>query len=64
MPRRSPHSLRLSTTHIPRLVLVLNALAGSRAGLALGTAMRLQQINPIFSTALTPVIFTGCTYYL
>ena len=56
-------SLRLSTAHIPLLLLVLGAPAGPGAGLALGTAVRPQQINMIFSIVLTPLIFTGCTYY-
>jgi len=42
---------------------VPGALAGSGAGLALGTAVRPQQINLILSIVPTPLIFTGCTYY-
>jgi ABC-2 type transport system permease protein len=45
------------------LVLVLTALAGATLGLTLGTLIRPEQIGLLFALILTPLLFTGCTYY-
>ncbi len=44
-------------------LLVLTALAGACVGLFLGTSIRPEQIGLMFSLILTPLLFTGCTYY-
>jgi ABC-2 type transport system permease protein len=45
------------------LLLVLAALVGACLGLFLGTSIRPEQIGLMFSLILTPLLFTGCTYY-
>jgi ABC-2 type transport system permease protein len=44
-------------------LLVLTALVGACVGLFLGTSIRPEQIGLMFSLILTPLLFTGCTYY-
>jgi len=44
-------------------LLVLTALAGSCLGLALGTLISPDQIGIIFAVVLTPMVFTGCTFF-
>jgi ABC-2 type transport system permease protein len=44
-------------------LLVLASLVGACIGLFLGTSVRPEQIGLMFSLILTPLLFTGCTYY-
>ncbi len=44
-------------------LMVLVALVGASAGLVLGTAAPIQMLPLIFALVLTPLMFTGCTFY-
>jgi ABC-2 type transport system permease protein len=44
-------------------LMVLVALVGASVGLVLGTAAPIQLLPLIFALVLTPLIFTGCTFY-
>ena len=44
-------------------MIVLAAFAGSGIGLVIGTVVKPEQISLMFSLILTPLLFTGCTYY-
>jgi ABC-2 type transport system permease protein len=44
-------------------MIVLAAFAGSGIGLVIGTIVKPEQISLMFSVILTPLLFTGCTYY-
>lgn len=44
-------------------VLLIGALAGAGMGLVLGTAVPPQHISIMFAIVLTPLIFTGATFY-
>jgi ABC-2 type transport system permease protein len=44
-------------------LMVLTALLGAATGLLLGTAVPITKLTLIFSLVITPLIFTGCTYY-
>ncbi len=44
-------------------LLVLVALAGAAVGLLLGTSVPIQLLPLIFGLVLTPLVFTGCTFY-
>jgi ABC-2 type transport system permease protein len=44
-------------------VLLLGAVAGANVGLVLGTAVPPNRINVAFAVVLTPLIFTGATFY-
>jgi ABC-2 type transport system permease protein len=44
-------------------LMVLTAMAGAALGLVLGTSVPLQLLPVLFALVLTPLIFTGCTYY-
>ncbi|MEO7125689.1 MAG: ABC transporter permease [Nakamurella sp.] len=43
--------------------LLVGGFAGSAIGLVLGTLVQPKQINVVFAVALTPLIFTGATFY-
>ena len=45
------------------LMIVLAAFAGSAIGLLIGTLVKPEFISLMFSLILTPLLFTGCTYY-
>lgn len=45
------------------VLLVVGGFAGSSIGLVLGTLVPPNQINVVFAVALTPLIFTGATFY-
>jgi ABC-2 type transport system permease protein len=45
------------------LVLVLAAFVGASLGMWIGTLIRPEQIGLMFALILTPLLFTGCTYY-
>lgn len=44
-------------------LMVLVALVGAAVGLVLGTAVPIQMLPLIFALVLTPLMFTGCTFY-
>ena len=44
-------------------LMVLTALAGAALGLLLGVTVPIQMLPLIFALVLTPLIFTGCTFY-
>jgi ABC-2 type transport system permease protein len=44
-------------------MLLLAALTGACVGLFLGTIIRPEQIALMFALIMTPLLFTGCTYY-
>lgn len=44
-------------------LMVLVALTGAALGLLLGTMLPIQQLALVFALILTPLIFTGCTFY-
>ena len=44
-------------------LMVLTALAGAALGLLLGVSVPIQLLPLIFALVLTPLIFTGCTFY-
>lgn len=60
-----PGGLQVQGAHWPlfSVLLVVGGFAGSAIGLVLGTAVPPNQINVIFAVALTPLIFTGSTFY-
>ena len=45
------------------VLLIVGGLAGSAIGLVLGIIVSPNQINVVFAVALTPLIFTGATFY-
>lgn len=45
------------------LLLIVGGLAGASIGLVLGTSVPARRINMVFALALTPLIFTGATFY-
>ena len=44
-------------------MLVLGALLGAGLGLVLGTLVKPNRINIVFSLVFTPLLFTGCSQY-
>ena len=44
-------------------MIVLAAFAGAGIGLLIGTMVKPEYISLMFSVILTPLLFTGCTYY-
>ncbi|MFL5586691.1 MAG: ABC transporter permease [Ktedonobacteraceae bacterium] len=44
-------------------LMVLVALVGASAGLVLGTAAPIQMLPVIFALVISPLMFTGCTFY-
>jgi len=44
-------------------LLVLTAMLGASLGLLLGTLVPLTRLPLLFSLVVTPLLFTGCTYY-
>ncbi len=59
------NSFQVRTDAIPQLIgtLVLVAMAGATVGLTIGTLVKPEQISLLFALILTPLLFTGCTYY-
>ncbi|MEA2193073.1 MAG: type transport system permease protein [Solirubrobacteraceae bacterium] len=45
------------------LLLLVGPLAGASVGLLLGTAVAPQKISTMFAVTLTPLLFTGATFY-
>ena len=60
-----PGGIDLGQTSWPALLLVFAAgsVAGAAVGLVMGTAVPVQKINVVFAVVLTPLIFTGATFY-
>jgi ABC-2 type transport system permease protein len=60
-----PHGIGLGDTSWLGFVAVLltGSLAGAAIGLVLGTAVQPTRINVVFAVVLTPLLFTGCTFY-
>ncbi|MGB7450177.1 MAG: ABC transporter permease [Ornithinimicrobium sp.] len=60
-----PGGLDLSGASWPvfLLLLLVGGFAGGAIGLVLGTLVPPNQINVVFAVALTPLIFTGATFY-
>lgn len=60
-----PHGLQTQGAHwvIVVLLLVFGGFAGAAIGLVLGTLVPPNRINIVFAVALTPLIFTGATFY-
>ncbi len=44
-------------------IMLLSACAGASLGLLLGTAVKPEQINIMNGTVITPMMFTGCTFF-
>ncbi len=59
----SEFQVRTDRIAILVVILILTALAGATLGLTLGTLIRPEQIGLLFALILTPLLFTGCTYY-
>jgi ABC-2 type transport system permease protein len=59
----SQYSVR--TDQIPALIglLILTALMGATLGLVLGVLVKPEQIGLMFSLIMTPLLFTGCTFF-
>jgi ABC-2 type transport system permease protein len=45
------------------LLLVAGGVAGASIGLVMGTAVPANKINVVFAVVLTPLLFTGATFY-
>jgi ABC-2 type transport system permease protein len=45
------------------VVLVLSSFVGASLGMMIGTFIKPEQIGLMFALILTPLLFTGCTYY-
>jgi ABC-2 type transport system permease protein len=45
------------------LILILAAFVGASLGMMIGTLIKPEQIGLMFALILTPLLFTGCTYY-
>ena len=60
-----PGGLSLGGANWPALVAVVvgGAVAGGCLGLVLGTAVPANRINVVFAVVLTPLLFTGATFY-
>jgi ABC-2 type transport system permease protein len=59
----SGYSVRDDRLPVLVAVIVLLAFAGACVGLTIGTLIKPEQIGLMFSLILTPLLFTGCTYY-
>ncbi|WP_022929860.1 ABC transporter permease [Patulibacter americanus] len=60
-----PDGLQLGNASWPALigVIVGGSLAGGCLGLVMGTAVPANRINIVFAVVLTPLLFTGATFY-
>jgi len=60
-----PHGLQTHGAHwwLFILLLIFGGFAGAAIGLVLGTLVPPNRINIVFAVALTPLIFTGATFY-
>lgn len=60
-----PGGLQLHDVSVVGLVLIFpaGALVGAAFGLVMGTAVPAHRINVVFAIVLTPLLFTGATFY-
>jgi ABC-2 type transport system permease protein len=60
-----PGGIHLGHASVPALMAIFLAgsVAGASVGLVMGTAVPVQKINVVFAVVLTPLIFTGATFY-
>lgn len=60
-----PHGLQTHGAHwgVFIVLLIVGGFAGASIGLVLGTLVPPNRINIVFAVALTPLIFTGATFY-
>jgi ABC-2 type transport system permease protein len=60
-----PGGLQLGDANWPALIGVIlgGAIAGGCLGLVMGTAVPANKINIVFAVVLTPLLFTGATFY-
>jgi len=60
-----PGGIDLGSVDVLPLVAMLLAgsIAGAATGLVMGTSVPVQKINVVFAVVLTPLIFTGATFY-
>jgi ABC-2 type transport system permease protein len=59
----SAYQVRIDMLGVLIGLMVLTALVGAALGLLLGAAVPIQLLPLIFALVLTPLIFTGCTFY-
>jgi hypothetical protein len=59
----SGYQVRTDRVGVLAGMMVLTSLVGAATGLLLGTAVPITRLTLIFSLVITPLIFTGCTYY-
>ncbi len=45
------------------LIVILTSFVGASLGMMIGTMIKPEQIGLMFALILTPLLFTGCTYY-
>ena len=45
------------------VIVVLGSMLGAALGLVLGTLVKPNRINIVFSLVFTPLLFTGCSQY-
>jgi ABC-2 type transport system permease protein len=59
------NSYQVSTEHLGILIglMVLDALVGATLGLLLATIAPIHLLPLVFAVVLTPLVFTGCTYF-
>jgi ABC-2 type transport system permease protein len=60
-----PGGLHLGGANWPAflVLLVAGGFAGAAIGLVMGTAVPANKINVVFAVVLTPLLFTGATFY-
>lgn len=60
-----PGGLQLHDVNVLGLIVIfpVGAIAGATIGLVMGTAVPAHRINVVFATVLTPLLFTGATFY-
>jgi ABC-2 type transport system permease protein len=60
-----PGGVDFAEVHWPGFVVLLlvGPMAGASVGLLMGTAVEPQKINVMFAVVLTPLLFTGATFY-
>jgi ABC-2 type transport system permease protein len=59
----SGYEVRTDMLPLLAALMVLTSLLGASLGLLLGVAVPITMLSLIFSLVITPLIFTGCTYY-
>ncbi len=62
-PRHAPPSSTSRSYPFLILVVILACLVAGALGLAIGTAVKPQQIGLIFCVVVIPITFLGCVYY-